>query len=121
MPWRVVINRSHVALWGRWVVAWWAWVGWALILGAHLHPRWDEILFAIFLPCVVLIPYAIATFILAWIKLWLPLRWRRVLDPLKHVDDGAARADSRRSCPIGNAAARAMKPRYPSVARRLRR
>ena len=73
MAWRVTLNRSHVALWARWCVAWLAWVGWALILGAHLHPRWDEILFAISLPCFVLLPYMIATFILACIKLFLPI------------------------------------------------
>src|SRR5215472_1694949 len=73
VAWRVTLNRSHVALWARWCVAWLAWVGWALILGAHLHPRWDEILFAISLPCFVLLPYMIATFILACIKLFLPI------------------------------------------------
>ena len=70
MAWRVTLNRSHVALWARWCIAWLMWVGWALILGAHLHPRWDEILFAISLPCFVLLPYMIATFILACIKLF---------------------------------------------------
>jgi hypothetical protein len=107
MPWRVVINRSHVVLWGRWVVAWWAWVGWALILGAHLHPRWDEILFAICLPCVVLIPYTIATFILAWIKLWLPLRWYRAPVQNEHVHNGTTRPDNQRPCPIASTAAHA--------------
>jgi hypothetical protein len=73
MAWRVTLNRPHVALWARWYVAWLTWVGWALILGAHLHPRWDEILFAISLPCFLLLPYMIGTFILAYIKLCLPI------------------------------------------------
>jgi hypothetical protein len=73
MAWRMTLNRSHVALWARWWIAWLAWVGWALMLGAHLHPRWDEILFAISLPCFVLIPYVIGTFVLACIKLFLPI------------------------------------------------
>jgi hypothetical protein len=73
MAWRVTLNRSHVGLWVRWCIVWLAWVGWALILGAHLHPRWDEIVFAISLPCFVLLPYMIGTFILACIKLLLPV------------------------------------------------
>ena len=81
--WRVTLIRSHVALWARWWAAWLAWVAWALILGAHLHPRWDEILFAICLPCFVLLPYMIGTFILACIKLFLPVCCRLRRKPMR--------------------------------------
>lgn len=77
--WRISINRAHVALWRRCLLGWIGFVGFALIAGAHLKPRMDEVLVVFFLPFwLVLLPYAIGCLALALVRLlWPARRWAR--------------------------------------------
>jgi hypothetical protein len=67
----VGINWKHVAVWQRGLVCYAVFVGVCLVLGAHLKPRPDEIIFALTLPLWAIIPYAAACLILAATRLWL--------------------------------------------------
>ena len=69
--WAIGINWTHVALWRRWLLAWFGLVGFALVAGAHLGPRPDEILFAVTLPLLVIVPYAAGCLVLALLRLLL--------------------------------------------------
>jgi hypothetical protein len=74
--WRVGLNRSHFILCAR-VGVWWLTLVMALVFGPR--PRIDELLFGIFLPLVVLVPYAAVTFVVAWLRVLLlpaPRPWR---------------------------------------------
>jgi hypothetical protein len=76
---RVSLNRQHFLVWAR-IGAWWATlIVMALIFGPHA--RADELLFAIIgLPLMVIVPYVVGTFVLAYVKtllLWPSPRWRR--------------------------------------------
>ncbi len=78
--WTIGINWTHVALWRRGLMAWFGLVGFALVAGAHLGPRPDEILFACTLPLLVIVPYAAGCLMLALLRLLLEHwhDWRRV-------------------------------------------
>lgn len=79
MAWGVSINRPHLALWRRLVVGWLAYVGIGLVLGAHLKPRPDEVVFVLALPVLVIVPYAIGCLAVAGLRTWLrPVRLDRV-------------------------------------------
>jgi hypothetical protein len=76
---QVSLNRQHFLVWGR-IGAWWATlIVTALIFGPHA--RTDELLFGIVgLPLLVIVLYAVGTFIVACAKALLPWpspRWRR--------------------------------------------
>jgi hypothetical protein len=76
---RVSLNRQHFLVWAR-IGAWWATlIVMALIFGPH--SRTDELLFGIVgLPLLVMVPYAVGTFIVACVKALLPWPspgWRR--------------------------------------------
>jgi hypothetical protein len=49
-----------------------------LVAGAALKPRPDEILFAVSLPLLVIVPYAAASILLALTKLWLVWLYNRI-------------------------------------------
>lgn len=67
--WSIGLNTPHIKLWVRGVAAYLVFVGVCLVLGANLHPRTDEILFAITLPAWVVGVYAIACGVAAFAKL----------------------------------------------------
>lgn len=69
--WAIGINWTHVALWRRWLMAWFGLVAFALVAGAHLGPRPDEILFAVTLPLLVIVPYAAGCLVLGAVRLFL--------------------------------------------------
>lgn len=73
--WAIGINWPHVALWRRGLIGWFGLVGFALVAGAHLGPRADEVLFACTLPLVVIVPYAAGCLLLAALRLALEL-WK---------------------------------------------
>jgi hypothetical protein len=75
MAWRVKLNRPHVDLLVRALSFWFTLVATALIFGPR--PRLDELLFGIFLPLTVLVPYAVLTFAVAWLRVWLLPALRR--------------------------------------------
>lgn len=68
---KVVIEHTHLKLWGRLFTLWGSYVVFCLIAGATLHPRLDEVLFVATLPLWILVPYILFCFIVAWIKLGL--------------------------------------------------
>lgn len=76
--WGIRINWEHVALWKRGLMGWFGLMAFALVAGAHLGPRPDEVLFVVCLPAVVLLPYAAFCAALALLRLALELgkhRW----------------------------------------------
>jgi len=84
--WRIQIDKQHVMLWLRWLKAWLAFVGVALVFGWHLKPRMDEVVFILLLPVPVVAVYALGCLAIAALKaLWtigpqrvgLRLRWNR--------------------------------------------
>lgn len=97
---KIGLNHPHLARWGYWAVSYAAFVGFALVAGWHLKPRWDEIVFAITLPLYVLIPWIIISLIGAWIKTLRP-KWlhhwplRRLFGRLE--SDQALRDETRTS------------------------
>lgn len=82
--WGIGINWVHVAVWRRGLAMYAGFVLFCLIAGANLGPRPDEILFAVMLPAWAIIPYAIASLLVAVLRLWL-VRWewqRRLIGAL---------------------------------------
>lgn len=80
MAWGVRLNRPHVRLWQGLAVLWGAFVLFGLVVGAHLRPRMDEIVIVALLPLAVLIPYAVLSFLLTLLRVFLsrsPLLWGR--------------------------------------------
>lgn len=79
--WKLTINRDHVALWGRWLAMWVAFVAFGLVVGWHLKPRMDEFLVVLSLPLAVVAAYAIGCLVVLVIRsLWpirLQSRWQR--------------------------------------------
>ena len=71
MRWSLGINWPHVHLWVGALVAWFGLVGFALLAGPRARP--DEVAFAVLLPLVVIVPYALICIGLAALKAWL---WR---------------------------------------------
>lgn len=59
------INWEHVALWRRWLITWLVFVGFAVVVGWRYGPRQDEVTVAVFLPLLVLVPYALGCLLLA--------------------------------------------------------
>ena len=74
MPLSVSLNKPHLARLGIFAVWWAIYLTIALIAGWRLQPRGDEILFVATLPLWLLVPYAVACFAIALIKLW-AARW----------------------------------------------
>jgi hypothetical protein len=112
--WRVTLNHSHFAVWGRIGMWWLTLIVMALIFGPHA--RTDELLFAtIVLPLSVLVPYALGTLAIAWAKTML-LPWlrgaRRQLVANHRLRDQRGRADDRHPRPVARSAARAVKPAH---------
>jgi len=96
---RVSLNRQHFLVWAR-IGAWWATlIVMALIFGPHA--RADELLFAVIgLPLMVIVPYVVGTFVLAYAKTLLPWpspRWRRrrILTGHGRLSDGRSRSEAR--------------------------
>lgn len=81
MAWGVRLNQDHVRLWRGYLLAWLAFVGFGLVIGAHLKPRPDEVAFMLVLPLAVLVPYASLCFVGAVLRsLWASgAGWRRSL------------------------------------------
>ena len=67
---RVVLNRPHIALWGRFLVGFACSFASCVIFGAALHPRWDELLFVGTLPLWIIVPYAAFCFVAVLVKAW---------------------------------------------------
>jgi hypothetical protein len=89
---RVSLNRQHFFVWAR-IGVWWATIiVMALIFGPHA--RADELLFGIVgIPLMVIVPYTVATFIIACAKALLPWpspgwRRRRILTRNGRLRDG---------------------------------
>ncbi len=59
------INWDHVALWRRWLITWLVFVGFAVLVGWRYGPRQDEVTVAVFLPLLVVVPYALGCLLLA--------------------------------------------------------
>ena len=96
---RVSLNRQHFLVWAR-IGAWWATlIVMALIFGPHA--RADELLFAVIgLPLMVIVPYVVGTFVLAYAKTLLPWpspRWRRrrILSGNCRLSEGRGRSEAR--------------------------
>ena len=67
---RITLNRSHIALWGRFLVGFACYFASCVIFGAALHPRWDELLFVGTLPLWIIVPYAAFCFVAVIVKAW---------------------------------------------------
>jgi hypothetical protein len=74
---RVSLNGPHVVLWGRVIGLWIGYVGFCVLLGWSLHPRVDEIVFAVFLPAIVVLPYIAFCFAVAMLGAWIKGRHHR--------------------------------------------
>jgi uncharacterized membrane protein len=68
---QVKFNTPHIILWGRVLSLWLMYVGFCVIVGWSLHPRLDEVLFAVFLPAFVIVPYIVICLAVAALRLWL--------------------------------------------------
>jgi len=90
---RLRLHPSHVATCARWYIVWLVWVGLALVLGARLGPRTDEIYFAVVtLPLTAFAIYVALTFAVVLVKvLWLA-RKPRVLVSKRRIHDGRSEA-----------------------------
>jgi hypothetical protein len=72
---RLRLDPSHVATCARWYIVWLVWVGLALVLGARLGPRTDEIYFAVVtLPLTAFAIYVALSFVVALAKVLWPAR-----------------------------------------------
>ncbi len=80
--WAIGINWTHVALWRRGLIGWFGLVGFALVAGAHLGPRPDEVLVVCLMPLLVIVPYAAGCLLLALLRLSLDLWQHRRVTPL---------------------------------------
>ena len=69
MGWGIGLNWTHVELWKRLAAYWLAYVAVGLLIGWHLKPRLDELLFVLCIPIVIVVPWAIVSLSLAWLKL----------------------------------------------------
>jgi len=117
--WRIGLNRTHFAVWGQVLAAWLVYVAFGLVAGFALHPRMDEVLFVLFLPLAVLVPYVLLCLGLLPLRYWLlglrsggKARSRRTLGPLhprsilalRPLPRGSWRhpsRDPRKSSPLG--------------------
>ena len=69
--WKINLNQDHIHLWKKMGGLWLIYMLFGLISGWHLQPRMDEIIFVLFLPIGIIIPYALACLILVALKqLW---------------------------------------------------
>lgn len=99
--WGIGINWGHVALWRRWLIQWLIFVGVAVVLGWHLGPRPDEVAAAVFLPMLVLVPYALGCLMLVVVRvllarpLFLGLVAKTVLVAQKCINFRARRSHDR--------------------------
>lgn len=73
---KLYINPAHVSRWKAWLGAWYALVATCLVIGWHLKPRLDEIAFAICLPLIVIVPYAVLCLVAVAIQSLWPIRWQ---------------------------------------------
>lgn len=81
---QIGLNRPHLIRWIPVLGGWLAYVALALLLGAHLQPRLDEVLFVLTLPLWGIVPYAACCLAVAALRVWLwPARayWRRLRLP----------------------------------------
>lgn len=92
---QVKLNSAHIILWGRVLGLWLFYVGFCVVVGWSLHPRLDEVIFAVFLPGLVVGPYIIFCLLIAALRAALIGRHDRHLPigfgllPKKGVDTGA--------------------------------
>ena len=76
--WRIGINWTHVAAWRRGLIGWLLLVGFALLVGPKARP--DELLFALVLPAVVVVPYVVLCALVAGLRL---IRWQYGMTALR--------------------------------------
>ena len=77
---RIIINKPHIKVWLNFLVWWAVYVLIAIVVGWRLSPRVDEIVFAVCIPLIVVIPYAIFCLLIAAVRAW----WPRRNDGLPH-------------------------------------
>lgn len=72
MRWSIRLNTEHIFVWLRALIAWWAFVAVAVVLGWSYKPRLDEIAFAFLgLPALATAVYATWCLLLAGLRmLW---------------------------------------------------
>lgn len=97
---RLSLNWAHFRVWRRWTLTWLAFVGATLVLGAHLNPRLDEVMFVLFLPLIVLVPYIAVCLFAVLYKAWLWPIWSHGflfgrLGALQRLHKGRRGADDR--------------------------
>lgn len=74
MGWGIGLNWTHVTACKRILMAWLGFVVFGLILGAHLQPRPDEIVFMLFVPLPLIALYALGCLALGYLRLLWPIR-----------------------------------------------
>lgn len=94
MRWRISLNWDHVYLWIGLGFCWLAFIGFALVAGAHHKPRLDEVTVVLLLPLGLLVPYALGCIFLAVLRLLWPPRNTDVEAP-KRVDVVGAASNAR--------------------------
>lgn len=73
---KISLNKPHLARWAYWLYCYAVFVAIALVFGWHLHPRWDEIMFACTLPLWVIVPWAAVSLIGAALRSLWPVRFQ---------------------------------------------
>lgn len=80
MHWKIRLNTPCIIVWRRLFAGWLAFVGFALLAGAHLNPRPDEIMFAVTLPLWLgALPYALYSLAVVVLRSFGPIRFHRLI------------------------------------------
>lgn len=69
--WRIELRKSEIDRWTAYLISFAIYYLVAVVIGWHLHPRWDELLFVASIPLWVIVPYAVFSLLIGVFRmLW---------------------------------------------------